>query len=498
MFHYKERNPLETIQIIEQFFNNRNLQIKKTLEYHSEIDTYSCQYGLFLNDQQILKANGKGITPELSKASCFGELYERFCAETFTTISNPFLSKDVRTKRYQLYNYNYKENEKILNINEFLSDTWTRKVINSILLNYQYIRKYFQFYFGTEQIYGLKYQNLDDNNDIQYKSFQFLHSIKKSNGLACGNTIEEALIQASSEIFERININKFFSEPQECYYYLNKNNLPLYIKNKIDAIESLGYDIKLYDLSYNFHMPVCMLYLYNKEANIFYVNFGAHPLFEVAAERCFTEIYQGIQTYKAPEYTMTPCSQINKNNISKTCLMHWMCCQPISDVLYEQLFSNIKKVNNYNNQIFLDNIENSNNLIKHINYISNLNNIKLYWTDLSLSKDIFTIQIVSNDTTDLIALSEYFKGFQTINVFTPLQNIYNQIDNIIKYNKQETFNKNYIEKNKILLDYTMTLCHPIQCIKHDSFKKIFLNFNSQDIFNIYHSKQYQNFIQCLI
>jgi len=45
--HYKERDPEKTIKIVEDFFKKRNIEIRKLNEAHSNIDTYSCSYGLY-------------------------------------------------------------------------------------------------------------------------------------------------------------------------------------------------------------------------------------------------------------------------------------------------------------------------------------------------------------------------------------------------------------------------------------------------------------------
>jgi ribosomal protein S12 methylthiotransferase accessory factor YcaO len=40
-------------------------------------------------------------------------------------------------------------------------------------------------------------------------------------------------------------------------------------------------------------MPVCMVVMYNQDSQILYYRMGAAPVFDIAVERCFTELYQG-------------------------------------------------------------------------------------------------------------------------------------------------------------------------------------------------------------
>ena len=46
-----------------------------------------------------------------------------------------------------------------------------------------------------------------------------------TTGLATGNTLEEALVQGCSELFERIAVERFFYEPQSEYYLIDQSIL---------------------------------------------------------------------------------------------------------------------------------------------------------------------------------------------------------------------------------------------------------------------------------
>jgi len=76
---YKDMSPQRTINNIKNFFTNKNFNIIEINEAQSEIGTWSIHLGLYLNNIEILTANGKGMTQLFSKASGYAELYERYC-----------------------------------------------------------------------------------------------------------------------------------------------------------------------------------------------------------------------------------------------------------------------------------------------------------------------------------------------------------------------------------------------------------------------------------
>ena len=108
LMKYKDRSPEETIRIIEDFFNRKNLQVQLVRDIENESGTYSCHYVLLFNGKQILSSNGKGTSNLYSKASGLAELYERFCYSKYSLMNNPLLLSDsisYLTKKNQGYVY---------------------------------------------------------------------------------------------------------------------------------------------------------------------------------------------------------------------------------------------------------------------------------------------------------------------------------------------------------------------------------------------------------
>ena len=115
-----------------------------------------------------------------------------------------------------------------------------------------------------------------------------------SNGMAAGNTLEEALVQGLSEIFER------HAEAQ----VLRGKAVPPRIPDEVLAstglmrtiarIEESGrYEVRVHDASLGRGYPVIMTTIVDRIRSTIGVKFGAHPSLSVAVERTLTEAFQG-------------------------------------------------------------------------------------------------------------------------------------------------------------------------------------------------------------
>lgn len=159
-----------------------------------------------------------------------------------------------------------------------------------------------------------KYQKMDYNIFLKKNSFLSIpyYSVKKnkvtyvpffsanlhygSNGMCAGNTGEEALVQGISEIIERIVQTKIVMDqvklPDVPEEYL-KRYPSIYEMYKI--VKSLDdYSIFLKDCSFGGKYSAVALIIVEKNTGRFGVKCGAHPDYNIAIERLFTEATQGI------------------------------------------------------------------------------------------------------------------------------------------------------------------------------------------------------------
>jgi ribosomal protein S12 methylthiotransferase accessory factor len=116
----------------------------------------------------------------------------------------------------------------------------------------------------TDGLYiGEPYINLS-TNEIMYYDRRILNRIIASNGMAAGNTLEEALNQGISELAERLVTKWFFEKEQKQYYLITHDSInSSIIKTIINNIEERGNKVYIFDLSYNFNLPVIMTLIIN-------------------------------------------------------------------------------------------------------------------------------------------------------------------------------------------------------------------------------------------
>jgi len=243
------------------------------------------------------------MTEAYCRASGYAELYERFCNGMFFG-ANPYWNRALMKTNQEKHGYYLRPDEKILSYEELTTccqrmegfleyfmwnDPRLIKATFDLLTNGTYV--------------GVPMQNIGDPNDTIYIDPRILLRITRSVGMAAGNTVTEALNQGLSELVEKEAFQQLFLNWEGPHYALKLEN----IKNDklqeiIHNIHNEGYEFYLFDLSYNYHVPTMMSLLVDKKYNVLNINLGSFPVFDIAAERVLTELYQGIKSYRDFQY----------------------------------------------------------------------------------------------------------------------------------------------------------------------------------------------------
>ncbi|MCX5749987.1 MAG: YcaO-like family protein [Candidatus Saganbacteria bacterium] len=188
-----------------------------------------------------LKTSGKGLTPEQSKASAVMEFaeryswlhfdyehYEGYCLKSFNEIKKG----DIQTvdESYFLCNFiDLKDRDELL---REIKDIPLKWVLGTCLND----RK--PFY------YPVNWHNM----------------VVGSNGLAAGNTMEEAILQALCEVIERENICRLFMdmEPGNDLKLESINNL--LVTRVLENSQKNGIKFTIKDISFDFKVPTFIAY----------------------------------------------------------------------------------------------------------------------------------------------------------------------------------------------------------------------------------------------
>lgn len=273
---YKDDNVTSTVERIQNILNEVGIEVEETFfdfDKHSEFMPFSSRIKLFgINN---IGTNGKGTSKENCRASAYAEFMERLQNQVLET-HNLSLCSDKFYYAPDEKEYD-KDTEKFLSENKYtkIFSACIPKEINNIPLKKVCI----------------PYFNIRDNK-IHY--LPLLNFIFTSNGMAAGNTPEEALVQGFSEICERyvhkeVLKNKIFMPDIPKQHYIKYEK----IKGLIDYIERLGWNVYIKDASIGLGLPVVCTVFENIKENCFTYQFGAQPSLPVAIERTLTEIFQG-------------------------------------------------------------------------------------------------------------------------------------------------------------------------------------------------------------
>jgi len=250
-------------------------------------------WSLHIRDRNcpLLFTNGKGSTPEAAQASALGEFYERLSTDYF--FADYYFGKEIS------------DGEWVHHPNErwFLASAsqWPEGLLDQNSLNHYDPDEEL----SADMLVDLNSGRVDrgicalpfvrqSDQEIVWFPVNVLGNLYVSNGMAAGNNIHEARVQALSEIFERHIKNTIISSgitlpriPAKVIAQYPR------IEASIKALRVQGFVVDVRDASLGGKYPLVNVTLFNRNDGGCFASFGAHPKFEVALERTVTELLQG-------------------------------------------------------------------------------------------------------------------------------------------------------------------------------------------------------------
>lgn len=295
--------PSNTIKRIQSGFDRLGLDVAYSAHRVSD----HIFWGQIWIDALRIVCNGKGVTPELAQASACAELAERFSAGLFY----PVFEERVRFNIPALYNE-----------------------ATSRFLNFEWMPGYVEAHQDALTTDHLRIEDLLSNetqlsaadvaavkdspmarhwvdgfsilrNQPVKVPVNFVTYIHASNGIAAGNTLEEAMIQASCEIFER-HVQIQTVKPEKIVPTIDPETIDLpAVQAMIRFYRQNNVDVRIKDLSFGGRLP-CIGVLFTNhnlapdrlEHKIMIP--GASFNLAEGLTRCFTESMQGRETLLKP------------------------------------------------------------------------------------------------------------------------------------------------------------------------------------------------------
>ena len=289
---HKERAPQDTIFEIQRLLNKAG--VFTTLQW-----VESRYNGVSSNRVQLypteLGTNGKGTDRLYATASAYAELMER--------IQNNLLAfrtewpEEVGDEEFIT-----QPDERVMSIDEILAqnDPFMHELFRKLGLFFLPQKK--AFLTAAAETYEhrtdgtmltVPYALLNENRVVWLPDI-LVRELYGSNGMAAGNTMEEAMVQGISEIFERY-VNKKLIRGECVRPEIPDEALkPYSVWNLIKEIRAEGrYSVTAYDCSLGKGFPVAATCITDLQRGTFCLKLGSHPSFAVSVERTLTEIFQG-------------------------------------------------------------------------------------------------------------------------------------------------------------------------------------------------------------
>lgn len=277
---FKDASPKETVVRIQKILEQHGIEVIPSETETGIANCYSLQ--LLVKDSKML-TNGKGINKDLAYASAYGEFMER--------LQSGFLMwKTLPINDAQFFNREQLEEHCGPWLREFLHDAVENE---GLPVTYE---KLFQACFDAgddpEKVEVMPLYNAM-SGEMTWFPLHIAKNICSTNGLAAGNSVEEATVQAFSEIIERNYERKFFSG-QEIPPDIPESYLAQYATayETICDIRSHGFDVSVKDCSLGKGFPMLAVVVVDRATHQYRVHVGACPVFEIALERCLTEMFQ--------------------------------------------------------------------------------------------------------------------------------------------------------------------------------------------------------------
>ena len=289
---HKDRAPQDTIFEIQRILNEAGLFTTVQWIENQYNGVSSNRVTLYPTE---LGTNGKGTDRLYASASGYAELMERI-QNNILTFRTAWIEQTGNAE------YIMQPDERIMAIDEIIdqNDPFTSMLWDKLSLAAPLTKKMFLENIAetTEhrtdgKMLTLPYGDLTGNR-VVWLPYYIVTTLYGSNGMAAGNTMEEAMVQGISELFERYVCGKLIRGECVPPEIPDEALKPFSVWKLIEQIRAEGkYAVRVLDCSLGKGFPVAGLVITDLERGTFCLKLGSHPEFAVSVERTLTEVFQG-------------------------------------------------------------------------------------------------------------------------------------------------------------------------------------------------------------
>lgn len=237
---HKDENPFNTVQNIRNILYDYNISITENGWKTFKGSSYTVRL-LFANFElnHLMGTNGKGVNPNYSLASAYGEFMERLQNYKLLPIKyglmNDLQLTELHSGKIKLHEFN-------------------EKIKKSSLME-KSIEKYNDFDCDTHLYYSVR-----EKKEISLPS-DIISSSCFTNGMCAGNTREEALCQGLCEVYERYAARLVFLDKKKPKNINHKYLQKLDVYQLLYPFKKKGFEIIFKDCSFDLEIPVVALIL---------------------------------------------------------------------------------------------------------------------------------------------------------------------------------------------------------------------------------------------
>lgn len=425
---FKDALPEDTIMHIRKIHQKLNLLLECQV-----VEKVNGVFSATLSDKiNGWNTCGKGTTSAYCQASAYGESIEHLCSYfAYDTLSLPNEAHEY------LGFLRYPDEQKVAiedipllspDVYQDMVDAYCRTG-NSIPSQSKIIEVWKRF-LGHSSTTVVPYYSVRQKK-IVYLPDVIIANLCGSNGGGAGNTPAEAIGHALDEISERYAKFQIYKRrltpPTIDREYIKNICIDLY-ELILEIEKKTNFKIVVKDASLGKGLSVVSVLLIDQQNQRYLANFGAHPRFEIALERCLTELFQLYDPEKKgmKRKEMARWRSLNDDEIDG--IRNWISLLRddtgvIPDTFFAGSsfwdFSPWKQYINYDNKL---------GIIEQLNNLRNITDADIYIRNISfLGFPVYRVYIPGVSTTYL-SLDE-----QQLNAF----NLGNELVSKIKQNNEQ-------------------------------------------------------------